>query len=144
MEHEDRPRKQFWEVMVEERKPELLYTGDKGITEFALSPGGERIAFISNTTGDPNDYHLNDLFVLDLPPLETEDERKAAETREEPEPAPLQEPRRVTSRPGGKFSPQWSPDGSVSPSSPASTQPSAIHRSALDRGFRGRRADQPA
>ncbi len=90
VELEDRHRVQFWEVGLEERKPELLYTGDFGIAEFDLSPDGNRIVFNTNYSGEPNDYHRFDLFILDI---------EAGESI------------KLLEQPGGKFQPQWSPDG---------------------------------
>ncbi len=89
-EDEDRQRLQFWEVDLEERRAQLLYTGDPGIGEFRLSPDGNRLLFNSNSTGDANDYHRFDLFVLDL------------ESGQVVQPC---------LRPGSKFEPRWSPDG---------------------------------
>jgi len=90
VEHEEKFRQQFWEIGVEDRKPELLYTGDFGVAEFDIAPDGKQIVFNTNYTGEPNDYHAFDLFVLDM---ETGVARKLIE------------------RAGGKFQPQWSPDG---------------------------------
>ena len=66
VEGEDKLRRQFWRVDVEGRKPKLLFTGDYGIREFALSPDGERLCWITNYTGEENDYHIADLFVVPL------------------------------------------------------------------------------
>src|SRR5579884_64333 len=90
VEQEDRLRRQFWRVDVEERKPKLLYTGDYGIDDFALSPDGERIGFVTNYTGEWNDYHKVDLWILNLA------DGKAFQLLE---------------RRGGKYRLRWSPDG---------------------------------
>jgi dipeptidyl aminopeptidase/acylaminoacyl peptidase len=90
VEHDDRLRRQFWRVDVEERKPKLLFTGDYGIEEFALSPDGERLCYTTNYTGEWNDYHLLDLWLLDL---------KDGATF------------KLVERAGGKYHPRWSPDG---------------------------------
>ena len=92
-EHEERPRIGFWEIDLEERKPFLLHPGDPGVTDFDVSPDGRWIAFTTNRTGDPNDYHHHDLCVLDA------DDAQA-------------EPRLACDRPGAKWRPHWSPDGS--------------------------------
>jgi dipeptidyl aminopeptidase/acylaminoacyl peptidase len=91
VEHQDKLRRQFWVVSLEDRKPEMIYTGDFGISEFEVSPDGKRLVFNTNYTGEPNDYHQYDLHLLEL---ETEEE-----------------PRRLTDRPGSETSPRWSPDG---------------------------------
>ncbi|HLV79916.1 MAG TPA: S9 family peptidase [Chthonomonadaceae bacterium] len=90
VEQEDRLRRQFWRVGVEERKPKLLYTGDYGIDEIALSPDGERVAFLTNYTGEWNDYHKVDIWILNLA------DGKAFQLLE---------------RRGGKYRLRWSPDG---------------------------------
>ncbi len=87
---EDRRRMQLWEVMVDDRRCDLLYTGDAGLLEFAVSPDGKRIAFVTNRTGDPNDFHHTDLLVLTL------DEEG--------------EPVLVTDARGCKTQPTWSPE----------------------------------
>lgn len=92
IEHDEKRRKQFWEVSIEEGKPELVFTGDFGVNDFDLSPDGKNLAFTTNHTGDPNDYDKYDLFVLEM-----EDGA---------------EPRMLTDKSGGKFNPQWSPDAS--------------------------------
>jgi dipeptidyl aminopeptidase/acylaminoacyl peptidase len=90
VEHEDRRRRQFWRVDVEERKPKLLFTGDPGVEEFALSPDGERLVFSTNYNGDMNDYHIADLYVRSL--------SDATQYK-------------LTARAGGKYRLRWSPDG---------------------------------
>jgi dipeptidyl aminopeptidase/acylaminoacyl peptidase len=90
VEHEDLLRRQLWRVDVEERKPKLLFTGDYGVSEFALSPDGERICYATNHTGLQNDYHLTDLYVRDLASGETS---------------------KLIDRAGGKYHLRWSPDG---------------------------------
>ena len=69
VEGEDRPRMQFWGVTVEDPRADLIYTGDQGIQEFDLSHDGGRIAFSSNGTGDPNDYHRTRIWLLSLEDL---------------------------------------------------------------------------
>ncbi|MEP6754699.1 MAG: prolyl oligopeptidase family serine peptidase, partial [Chthonomonadales bacterium] len=91
VEHFDKRRKQFWEISVEEKKPELIYTGDYGIEELEISPDGKHIVFTSNGTGEPNDYHLYELYVMEL---EGESD-----------------PNKLVDAPGGKSMPRWSPDG---------------------------------
>ncbi len=92
VEHEDRLRRQFWRVDIEENKPKRLFTADYGVTEFALSADGERLCYTTNYTGEWNDYHKVDLWVCDL----------TTDT-----PAPFQ----LIERAGGKYHPRWSPDG---------------------------------
>lgn len=91
VEHQEKLRRQLWAVTLEDRKPELVYTGDYGLSELDISPDGKRLVFNTNYTGEPNDYHQYDLYVLDL---ESDDE-----------------PRKLTERPAAKTSPLWSPEG---------------------------------
>ncbi len=88
---EKRPR-QFWRIDIAARKATLLATADAGALEFALSPEGDRIAWITNHTGEPNDYHLSEIEMLNL---KTNVKQKICE------------------RPGGKSCLRWSPDGSA-------------------------------
>lgn len=90
VENEDRLRRQLWRVDVEERKPKLLLTGDYGIHEFALSPDGERLCYVTNYTGEWNDYHIADLWIVHLADGTTF---------------------KLVERAGGKYRPRWSPDG---------------------------------
>lgn len=90
VEQDDRLRRQFWRVDVEEKKPKLLFTGDYGVTEFAISPDATKICYGTNYSGDPNDYHLVDLFIRHLDDGTTY---------------------KLVARPGGKYNPRWSPDG---------------------------------
>jgi dipeptidyl aminopeptidase/acylaminoacyl peptidase len=92
VEHDDKLRRQLWEVAVEDKKAELVFTGDFGLSEFEISPDGKRLVFNTNYTGEPNDYPRFDLYVLEM---ENDSE-----------------PRLLTDRKGGKFRPQWSQDGS--------------------------------
>ncbi len=91
VEHKEKLRQQFWGVDLEEKRPELLFTGDYGLAEFDVSPDGRYLVFNTNHSGEANDYYQYDLFVLDL-----EEEG---------------EPRKLVERGGGKFQPAWSPDG---------------------------------
>jgi dipeptidyl aminopeptidase/acylaminoacyl peptidase len=90
VEHEEKLRRQFWSIDIEECKPHLLFTADYGVIEFALSPDGEQLCYTTNYTGDWNDYHLVDLWVLDL------NTRNAF---------------KLIERPGGKYHLHWSPEG---------------------------------
>ncbi len=91
VEHDDPRRRQFWRVAVEERKPQLLFTADYGVEAFALSPEGGRIAYLTNYTGEENDYHIADLYLRDL--------QSGATVK-------------LVRREGGKYRLRWSPDGS--------------------------------
>ena len=91
VEHKEKLRRQFWEVDLETKEPVLLYTGDFGVAEFDLAPDGKSLVFNTNVTGEANDYYQFDLFVLSLNSGEA---------------------RKLVDRPGGKFHPKWSPDGS--------------------------------
>lgn len=90
VEHEDRLRRQFWRVEVEERKPKLLFTGDYGIEAFAIAPDGERLCFATNYTGDDNDYHVADLYVCRFSDNLTY---------------------KLVQRAGGKINLRWTPNG---------------------------------
>lgn len=92
-ETEPRPRKQFWRVYLKDREPELLYTADPGVATFALSPEGLQLCYTTNRTGDPDDSHIADIFLLNLPT----------------EGAP--ELHLLSDLPGGKYHLRWSPDG---------------------------------
>ena len=90
VEQDDRLRRQVWRVDVDDRKPILVFTGDYGVMEFAVSPDGTRLAFITNYSGEGNDYHLADLYVRYLETGETV---------------------KLVARGGGKYHLRWSPDG---------------------------------
>ncbi|MBW3622231.1 MAG: S9 family peptidase [Armatimonadetes bacterium] len=92
VEHEDRRRIGVWRVEVEEEgENKRIWIGDPGGISIDVSPDGQRAIYVTNRTGDPNDYAKADLWLLDL------------ETGEA---------RPLTERPGAEWSPQWSPDGS--------------------------------
>ena len=90
VEQEDKLRRQFWRVDVEERKPKLLFTADYGVSDFAISPDGERLCYATNYTGEWNDYHHVDLYVRHL-----SDGRNY----------------KLLARAGGKYHLRWSPAG---------------------------------
>lgn len=90
VEHEEKLRRQIWRVDVEDRKPKLLYTGDYGVSEFGLNPGGEHACFLTNYSGEGNDWHIADLFLVELSSGRA---------------------KLLCNRPGGKYHPRWSPDG---------------------------------
>jgi len=90
VEHEERLRRQVWRVDMEERKPKLLFTGDYGLSELALSPDGSRLCYATNYTGEWNDYHQVDLYVRHLESGVTY---------------------KLVERHGGKYRPRWSPNG---------------------------------
>lgn len=90
VEHDDPRRRQFWRITIEERKPHLLFTADYGVEAFALSPQGDRIVYLTNYTGEENDYHIADLYLRDL---------EAGATV------------KLVQRNGGKYRLRWSPSG---------------------------------
>ena len=90
IEKEEKFRFQIWTCDAQERKATLIHPGDFGIGEIAVSPNGKFVAFATNYTGDPNDYHKIDLFTVEIATGKV---------------------RQLTDEPGGKFHPRWSPDG---------------------------------
>ena len=91
VENEEKLKRQFWRIEIEEKKPKLLFTGDIGVQDFALSPDGLRLCYSTNYSGEDNDYHLTDLYVRAL------------------ENGPSV---KLIGRGGGKYHLRWSPDGS--------------------------------
>ncbi len=90
VEIEERRRRQIWSIDLDQEKPRLLYRGDPGIDEIALHPSGDRLAFTTNRTGEPNDYHIADLYLLTIATGEA---------------------RLLSGQPGGKYRMRWSPSG---------------------------------
>ena len=88
-EREEKFRFQIWQIGIEDKKARLLHPGDFGIGEIAASPDGRHVAYTTNYTGEVNDYHKADLWLLTL------------------ETGRL---RQLTEGPGGKFHPVWAPD----------------------------------
>lgn len=102
VEQGDRLRRQFWSIEIEAGKPKLLYTGDHGIEEFVLAPDGERLCYATNYSGDWNDYHQVDLWILSL---------GDASPPASPSPSDPRQTFKLVERAGGKTHPRWSPDG---------------------------------
>lgn len=90
VEHDEKQRKQFWRVEAEERKSHLIVTLDYGVLEFALSPDGARLCYATNYSGEWNDYHRVDIWLLEL-------ESKSKWL--------------LCDRFGSKYNLRWSPDG---------------------------------
>ncbi len=84
-------RQQIWRIEREGKKPKLVYPGDFGLGEIAVSPSGKEVAFTTNYTGEVNDYHKSDVWAVEI---ETGTARPLADG------------------PGGKFHPLWTHDGS--------------------------------
>ena len=84
-------RGQIWRIDREGKKPKLIHPGDFGLGEIAVSPDGKSVAFTTNYTGEVNDYHKCDVWVLDIETGAT---------------------RPLSDGPGGKFHPVWTHDGS--------------------------------
>ena len=59
-------RKEFWGINLKEKKSQKIFVGDYGISEFDISPTGQKIVYSTNYTGEENDYTKFDLWVLDL------------------------------------------------------------------------------
>ncbi len=82
--------REIWQVLVPGGTAELIWGGDPGIRELAVSPDGQAIVYSTNGTGSVEDYLNYDLRVLEIERRDT---------------------RRLTSRPGPEVAPLWSPDG---------------------------------
>lgn len=93
VEMEDRRPRQLYRMGVHDSKPVLLYIADCGTYEFSLSPDGSRLCYATSHTNDPNDYHLGDIYLIEL------SDSGAS--------SPIQ----ITERSGGKGSLRWSSDG---------------------------------
>ncbi len=66
VENEERLRRQFWRIEVENGKPKLLHNADYGVSEFTLAPDDSRLVYVTNRTGEPNDYHIGELVCVSL------------------------------------------------------------------------------
>jgi dipeptidyl aminopeptidase/acylaminoacyl peptidase len=110
-------RQQIWRIDREGKKPKLIHPGDFGLGEIAVAPDGKSVAFTTNYTGEINDYHKSDVWVLDIETGATHP---------------------IADGPGGKFHPVWTRDGSqvlyVAPLEPALSysQPNLYAVSALE------------
>ncbi len=82
--------REFWQVLVPGGTAELIWGGDPGIRELAVSPDGRAIVYSTNGSGSAEDHLNYDLRILELEGRDT---------------------RRLTSRPGPELAPLWSPDG---------------------------------
>jgi dipeptidyl aminopeptidase/acylaminoacyl peptidase len=92
VEHEEKHRGGVWRVETEEDgENKRVWAGDFGGMSVAVSPDGKQAVYVTNYSGEPNDYARTDLWLLNL------------ETGEA---------RPLVQRPGPEWSPQWSPDGS--------------------------------
>jgi dipeptidyl aminopeptidase/acylaminoacyl peptidase len=87
----ERHRRQLWQITLEAEKPTLLCTLPLGTDEFALSPDGKRVAFSTNYTGEPDQHHEVDIYILEL--------------------TATAKPFKLVQRRGGKSDLCWSPDG---------------------------------
>jgi len=83
-------RQQIWTVDRDKKKPKLIHPGDFGIGEIAVSPDGAYVAFTTNYTGEVNDYHKSDLWLVNV---------EGGATRQ------------LTDGPGGKYHAVWTRDG---------------------------------
>jgi dipeptidyl aminopeptidase/acylaminoacyl peptidase len=82
--------REIWQVLVPGGTAELIWGGDPGIRELAVSPDGLAIVYSTNGSGSAEDYLNYDLRILEIEGRDT---------------------RRLTSRPGPEVAPLWSPDG---------------------------------
>ncbi len=90
VERAEKFRQQIWRIDRDGKKPKLIHPGDYGLGEIAVSPDGKSVAFTTNYTGEVNDYHKSDVWVVEM-------EAGAA--------------RPLANGPGGKFHPVWTRDG---------------------------------
>ena len=90
VDREETFRRQIWTIDLEKRKAAIVHRGDLGILEIAVSPDAERVAFLTNYTGELNDYHKADIWLL---------ERGSGRIRP------------IAQGEGGKYQLHWSPDG---------------------------------
>lgn len=89
VEREEKFRQQIWRIDLDDKKAKLLHPGDFGIGELAVAPNGQWVAYTTNYTGEENDYHLADVWTLQIATGATF---------------------QLTEGPGGKFHPLWTPD----------------------------------
>ena len=61
------PRIEIWRVAKSTAKHERLFVGDPGLTAFDVDPGGTRLVYSTNFTGDPNDWIRSDIFLFSIP-----------------------------------------------------------------------------
>ena len=90
VEIDDKFRKQVWQIGIDDKKPRLLLNGDYGLDDFALSSDGESLCFTTNYSGEPDDYHICDLYLHRLDTGKTT---------------------KLVKRLGGKYAVKWSRDG---------------------------------
>jgi Tol biopolymer transport system component len=91
----DRRRTHLYVLDVESKKLTQITAGDFDDTEPVWAPGGERVAFVSNRTADPDANYNTDIWVV---------------TADDPD---LGEPLlQITTNGGPDRAPAWSPDGS--------------------------------
>ncbi len=115
---EVRRTRSIWSIPIENgSRPELIWHGDPGLMDFDVSPNGERLCFVTNYTGDPNEYHCADLWLV----------QAGTET------GPTAE--RICERAGDKSRLVWSPTGdaiaflsSLDPDLSFSKQCAFVHR----------------
>jgi len=84
--------REIWTVLVPGGTAELIWGGDPGIRELAVSPDGRAIVYSTNGSGSAEDYLDYDLRILEIEARDT---------------------RRLTTRPGPEVAPLWSPDGAT-------------------------------
>ena len=96
----DRRRTHLYVLNVDTGKQTQLTFGDYDDSQPAWSPDGQRIAFVSNRTEEPDINYNTDIWVVDV-------DRPA----EPAKPAKEGKLTRITTNPGPDRSPAWSPDG---------------------------------
>jgi dipeptidyl aminopeptidase/acylaminoacyl peptidase len=90
----DERRDHLYVLDLESEELRRVTSGDHDHSTPVWSPDGERLAFVSNRTDDPDSNYNTDIWVIEV-------------GTEGPAPEPL----RITSNPGPDHSPAWSADG---------------------------------
>jgi dipeptidyl aminopeptidase/acylaminoacyl peptidase len=86
----DNRRSAIWLVSANDKKARPVFTSEHSVHSIFFSPDGEKICFISNTSGTPDLNQWSDVFSVDI---KTKGIKKISEEK------------------GSAFQPSWSPDG---------------------------------
>ena len=86
-----KPRVELWQVSRSTSEHKRLFVGDPGVYGFDVDPVGDLMVYVTNYTGDDNDWVETDLFLFSLHDSATV--------------------KQLTGFKGSEFSPKFSPDG---------------------------------